>query len=104
MKSKVKITCFIVIGILALFGVRILTQIQYVYADDNSSYAQGYAKGCDDGKEDHDHKVSAKYHYNAKTANLNYIAGYEMGYYFGYAGMYSSYCEGDPMCTFTHMC
>jgi hypothetical protein len=106
-KIKINIICSIVISIIALFGVGMLTPIQFVDTTSSkcSSKCQGYVQGCEDGEADHDSQADAKYHYDANTVNQEYINGYQSGYYFGYFGPYDK-CEAKDDrsigCIFTH--
>jgi hypothetical protein len=72
-KRKINIICSIVIGIIALFGVGILTPIQFVHATEFTctSNCQGFVQGCKDGKADLDSKASAQYHYDPNTVIKN---------------------------------
>ena len=107
MKRKINIICSIVIGIIALFGVGILTSIQFVHATSFgcSSNCQGFVQGCEDGEADVNSQADAGYHYDANTVDQEYINGYQNGYYFGYFGPYN-YCEATDDhsigCALTH--
>ena len=96
MKRKINILCSIVIGIIALFGVGILTPIQFVHATSSncSTMCQGFVQGCKDGKADLNSKAGAQYHYDANTVDQQYINGYQNGYSFGYFGPYD-YCKAN---------
>jgi hypothetical protein len=93
-KRKINIICSIVIGIIALFGVGILTPIQFVHATEFTctSNCQGFVQGCKDGKADLDSKASAQYHYDPNTVDQEWIDGYKGGYSYAYNGPYS-YCK-----------
>ena len=94
MKRKINIICSIVIGIIALFGVGMLTPIQFVHASSFScnSSCQGFVQGCKDGKADLNSKAGAQYHYDANTVDQEWINGYQDGYSSGYFGPYY-YCK-----------
>jgi len=76
-KRKINIICSIVIGIIALFGVGMLTSIQFVHATSFgcNSNCQGFVQGCKDGKADLDSKSSAQYHYDPNTVDQEWIDG-----------------------------
>ena len=94
MKRKINILFSIFMGIAALFGVGILTPIQFVHATSSScsSFCQGWVQGCEDGEADINSQADFEYHYDANTVDQEYINGYQTAYYFGYNGLYD-HCE-----------